>query len=111
MKWYPVEGIKDADKPFMTKVKVADTSICVIGYEGKVYAVSAICPHQGYDMTGGGWCENGKIICPLHGHSFDLQTGRGPYDYLKTYPVKIKDSSVFVGTKSVLDDIKQLFSK
>ncbi|MDO3644171.1 Rieske 2Fe-2S domain-containing protein [Mucilaginibacter sp. L3T2-6] len=111
MNWYPVPGVPDVNKPFMTKVKVPGASICVVGYEGKIYAVSAICPHHGYDMTGGGWCENGKIICSLHGYSFDLQTGKGSYDYIKTYPVKIEGDKVFVSAGSIWNDIKQLFIK
>lgn len=111
MKWHPVAGIQDVSKPFITKVKIGETSICVVGYEGDVFAVSAICPHHGYDMSAGGWCENGKIICPMHGYSFDLQTGKGANDYLKTFPVKIDDGNVFVGVRSVWDDIKQLFIK
>lgn len=94
----------------MQKVKIAGKSILVVGYNTGLYAVSAICPHQGFDMSGG-FCENGKLICPLHGYSFDLQTGKGPQDYIKTYPVKLDNDVVFVGTPSVWDDIKNLFVK
>ncbi|MDP9078704.1 MAG: Rieske 2Fe-2S domain-containing protein [Bacteroidota bacterium] len=110
MKWYSFPEIKDTDKPFIQKVKIADKSICVVGYEGKLFAVSAICPHQGFDLSLGS-CENDKIICPVHGYSFDLQTGKGSQDYIKTYPVKIENGVVYVGTTSVWDDIKQLFNK
>jgi len=110
MKWYPLPEIQDFDKPFIKKVKIADKSICIVGYESKLFAVSAICPHHGFDLSLGG-CENGKIICPVHGYSFDLQTGKGANDFIKTYAVKIENDIVYVGTKSVWDDIKQLFNK
>jgi Rieske Fe-S protein len=89
MKWYRIPEIQDIDKPFIKKVIIAGKSICLSLGE----------------------CENRKIICPVHGYSFDLQTGKGANDYLKTYPVKIKDNVIYVGTKSVWDDIKHLFSK
>ncbi|MEO6980614.1 MAG: Rieske 2Fe-2S domain-containing protein [Mucilaginibacter sp.] len=110
MKWYPVPDIQNIDKPFMKKVTIAGQSICVVGYEGKIFAVSAECPHQGFDLSQG-WCENQKIICPMHGYSFDLQTGKGASDYLETYPVKIENNVVSIGTKSIWDDIKSIFKK
>jgi nitrite reductase/ring-hydroxylating ferredoxin subunit len=110
MKWYWAADVEDVEKPFMKKVKVTGKSICIVGYEGKLFAVSAICPHQGFDLSSG-WCENGKIICPLHGYSFDLQTGKGSEDYLKTYAVKIQDNSLYIGISSIWDDIKKVFNK
>ncbi len=110
MKWYPIPDVQDINKPFIKKVTIKSKSVCLVGYEGKLFAVSAICPHQGFDLTSG-YCENGKIICPLHGYSFDLQTGKGPNDYIKAYPVKVEDDMVYIGARSVLDDIKQLFIK
>lgn len=108
MKWYPVPDASDLNEPFLHKVKIGDKSICLVGYDGKLYAVSAICPHQGFDMSSGGYCENGKIICPLHGYSFDLQTGKGPQDYIKTFPVKVENGTVYIATPSMLDDLKKL---
>ena len=110
MKWYPVPDIEDSEKPFIKKIKIADKGICVVGYQGKVYAVSAECPHAGFDLSEG-WCENGKLICPLHGYAFDLKTGRGANDYLKTFPVKIENKAIFVGTPTIWDDIKSIFTK
>jgi len=110
MKWYPVPDVEDTGKPFIKKIKIDDKGICVVGYGGEVYAVSAECPHAGFDLSEG-WCENGKIICPLHGYAFDLKTGRGVNDYLKTYPAKIENNTVFVGTPTVWDDIKRIFNK
>jgi len=110
MKWYPVPGIDDIDKPFIKKIKIAGSGVCVVGYEREIYAVSAECPHAGFDLSEG-WCQNGKIICPLHGYAFDLKTGRGTNDYLRTYPVKLENKTIFVGTPTVWDDIKSIFTK
>ena len=38
----------------------------------------------------------GKIVCPLHGHKFDLTTGQGSEDCecVKTFPVEEKDGKI-----------------
>ena len=110
MKWYSVPDIKDVSLPFIKKLKLDGKDICLVGYNGELFAVSAICPHQGFDMSSG-YCENGKIICPLHGYSFDLRTGKGPNDYIKTYHIKIENDTVFVGISTVWDDVKRIFNK
>jgi nitrite reductase/ring-hydroxylating ferredoxin subunit len=76
MKWHSIQEIHDLTKPFLMKVNVANKNICIVGYKGGIFALSAICPHQGFDL-GKGACENGKLICPVHGYSFDLKTGEG----------------------------------
>jgi nitrite reductase (NADH) small subunit len=44
--------------------------------DGKVFAVSNRCPHRGGSLSDG-IIGDGKVICPLHGHKFDLATGKG----------------------------------
>jgi nitrite reductase (NADH) small subunit/3-phenylpropionate/trans-cinnamate dioxygenase ferredoxin subunit len=112
MKWYKIPGIQNFDRPFIKKVKAGNKSICLIGYDGKIFALSAVCPHAGGDLSAG-WCNNGKIICPFHRYSFDLQTGKGSegqHDYINTYPVKIIDQTIYIGVNSFWEKIKQGFN-
>ncbi|ASU34824.1 Rieske (2Fe-2S) protein [Mucilaginibacter xinganensis] len=109
MKWYRIP-VADINNPFVTKIKAGNQTICVVGYNGDIFAVSAMCPHQGFDLSKG-WCENGKIICPLHGNSFDLQTGKGSGEFLKTYAVKKDGGTAYVGVRSIWEDITKLFNK
>lgn len=44
--------------------------------DGKVFAVNNRCPHRGGGLSDG-VMGDGKVICPLHGHKFDLATGKG----------------------------------
>nr|WP_294948646.1 Rieske 2Fe-2S domain-containing protein [uncultured Mucilaginibacter sp.] len=109
MKWYAIEGIVPDDKPFIKKVKIAGTNLCLLGYEGKLFALGAICPHAREDLSRG-WCNNGKLVCPVHRFSYDLETGKGSpgqNDYVESYPVKIKGEVVYVGIESFFDKLKQ----
>jgi nitrite reductase/ring-hydroxylating ferredoxin subunit len=110
MKWYKIPGIQ-IDKPFIKRVKAGDKVICLVGYEGEIFALSAKCPHAGGDLSLG-WCNNGKLICPFHRYSFDLHTGKGSEgqnDYINTYPVEIKDQTIYIGVSSFWERVKEAF--
>lgn len=102
MKWYAVEGLPALDEPFMVQVKVAGKAICVVNHNGNLYAVGAYCPHAGATLSGG-WCTDGKVICPYHRYSYDLTTGRGSpgqNDYVDTYPIELRNGQVHIGINS-----------
>lgn len=44
--------------------------------DGKVFAIENRCPHRQGPLSEG-MAGNGKVICPLHGHKFDLASGKG----------------------------------
>jgi len=54
------------------KVKNKPVLICL--YEGRYFAFIDKCPHAMKSLEGGK-IKSGKIFCPLHGASFDLETG------------------------------------
>ena len=43
---------------------------------GKVSAIENKCPHRQGPLAEG-VTGDGKVVCPLHGHKFDLATGKG----------------------------------
>jgi nitrite reductase/ring-hydroxylating ferredoxin subunit len=111
MDWYKIPDVQDPHKAFIKKVKAGGKNICLVGYEGEVYALGATCPHAGAELSGG-WCKDGKIICPFHRYSYSLQTGRGDpgqNDYVDTYPVEVREDGVYVGIASFGDKWKQIF--
>lgn len=99
-KWFKIDAvISEAD--FVTEVRVAHKQLCLLRDQGKLYAVENTCPHAG-GILSGGWCENGKIICPIHRWVYDLKTGRGGEgqgDYIYTYPVETRPDGVYVELK------------
>jgi len=111
MTWYKVPDFQYTDKPFITKVKVNGKGICLVGYEGNIYAVSSTCPHAGGELSGG-WCKNGKLICPIHRYSYDIHTGKGDpgqNDYIDVYPVEVRADGVYIGMTSFLEKIREAF--
>ncbi len=90
-----LENLKEKEgKRFL----IDDVDVALFKIDGKVRALSNICPHQKAAMIYDGFVEDGKVACPLHGWEFSLETGniaeyrRG----LDCYEVKIKDGVVYV---------------
>jgi len=111
MEWYKIPDLKYTGQTFIKRVKAGGKTICLVGYDNQVFALSAKCPHAGGDLTQG-WCKEGKLICPIHRYSYDLKTGKGSEgqnDYIDNYPVEIKDDSVYIGISSFWEKFKQAF--
>lgn len=101
MKWVKIadEAIPETDG--IRKTKVAGKRVCMIRQGGQLHATSARCPHAGADLSGG-WCEEGRLICPYHRHAFSLETGRGDPgqgDYITIYPLQERDGEWLIGMK------------
>ena len=87
-----------AGKPQL--VIINSKRICLVRHSDKFYAVQDACSHSGESLSRGHINYMGEVICPLHNHCFDLQTGREIASRsadLKTYPIKIDDSGFFIG--------------
>ena len=44
--------------------------------DGRLFAIENRCPHRAGPLSEG-IIGDGKVVCPLHGHKFDLTTGKG----------------------------------
>lgn len=111
MKWYRINELFDTAQPFIKKVQAGDKTLCLVGYNGQIFALGAKCPHAGEDLTRG-WCADGKLVCPYHRFSYNLETGRGSTgqnDYVATYHVKVEHGHVYVGVETFVEKLKQLF--
>ncbi len=69
------------------------------------YATQNECPHRQQMALSRGMIgsQNGepKVACPFHKKTFSLQTGEclsGDECAIKTYPVKIENGKVYIGT-------------
>jgi len=58
------------------------------------------CPHRQGPLAEG-LVGDGKVICPLHGHQFQLSTGAGsePMECVKTYAVDEVDGHLMLNTE------------
>lgn len=112
MTWYRVLNLKYSPEPFMSRAKINGRSVVLVNYEGDLHALSADCPHAGGNL-GYGWCEDGKLICPLHRYAYDIKTGKGDpgqNDFIDTYPVKVRGQDVYIGMgPSFFEKLKGFF--
>lgn len=99
MKWIKVADEAIPQTTGVRKIKIAGKHVCLIRDGDKLHATSARCPHAGADLSGG-WCEEGRLICPYHRHAFSLETGRGDPgqgDYITLYPLEERADGWFIG--------------
>lgn len=89
-------------------IQAGNLSIGVFHHKGEWYAIRNLCLHRGGPVAAGR-LDGDNLICPWHGYTYDVTTGRlllDPTARLDTYPVKIVDGQVIVVTP-VNDDEKE----
>jgi len=74
--------------------EIGDLLIAVFhARSGAVFATQALCPHRAGPLADG-LVGDGKVVCPLHGHKFDLGSGLpadNECEALKTYLVIVNE--------------------
>lgn len=90
---------KDLSPGQILKIEAGDEIILVCQNSGRYQAVSGICPHQYWPLDEG-YVIGSRIVCPLHGSEFDLDTGRclrlPASSPLKTYQVVEMGDELYV---------------
>lgn len=84
----------------LTEINVAGKTICIAKGRENIFACTNKCPHAGGTICEGFIDALDNVVCPLHRYKFNLKNGRnvsGEGYYLKTFPVEIKETGVFVG--------------
>ncbi len=74
--------------------------ICLVIIEGQLRAVEDTCTHNGESLSKGSVNFLSEVVCPWHGHRFNLKTGRECDERsrdLITYPVRQDTEGVFIG--------------
>jgi 3-phenylpropionate/trans-cinnamate dioxygenase ferredoxin component len=70
----------------------------------RIFACERACPHEQADLSLGRVAD-GRLFCPRHLASFDLQYGNvsagWPSRALRRYPVRIKDEQIWVDVEAV----------
>jgi nitrite reductase/ring-hydroxylating ferredoxin subunit len=80
------------------RVVVDGRAVCLTIVDGKVRAISDVCPHRGASLSDG-LVRDGCVTCPSHLWRFDFIDGRKQGDdrtRVATYPVRIVDGAVEV---------------
>ena len=73
--------------------------ICLVLHEGILSAVQDRCTHNGESLSKGTVNYIGEVVCPWHGHRFNLRTGRESGERsndLITYPITNTPEGIFI---------------
>ncbi len=65
---------------------------------GSLRALAAVCPHRGGPLADG-LIDERVVVCPLHGHTYDLATGAelaAGGDAVRTYNVTATDDGTIL---------------
>lgn len=80
----------------LREVTAGGATLCVARIGGALHALDNVCPHRGAPLAEG-VVEDGRVICPWHGWSFDPVTGAewlNPRECVRIYPVRVNGTVV-----------------
>ena len=80
------------------KAVVKGQEIALYNVEGKLYATTNICPHQGGPLDEGE-LDGDTIVCPWHGWMFKVPDGclvMNPRITLRTYELKVDNDTIYI---------------
>ena len=97
MTWHDVAPADNFEADVPKVVEVGEARIAVFRLDDGFYAISDVCTHE-YALLSDGFCEDGKVECPLHQACFDIRTGKAldePAEIdVETYPTRVLDGVV-----------------
>lgn len=98
--WIDAAATGDVPADDVIGVDVAGRSIALYQVDGEIFATDNLCTHGNARLCDG-FLEGHEIECPLHQGKFDIRNGKAMCapltEDVRTYPVKIEGSRVFVG--------------
>ena len=97
-----VEAEKIPEKSFCT-FEINGMDIVICRFQDEYFAVENRCTHANSTFDGGRM-RGCRIMCPLHGATFDIRdgstSGRPAKFPLNTYPCRVKDGMVEVALEA-----------
>jgi nitrite reductase/ring-hydroxylating ferredoxin subunit len=90
--------VSDIPAGTIRQVLVADKSVALANVQGRFYAISDVCLHQGGPL-GEGELADTVVTCPWHGWQFDVTNGKvvqNPSFGVACYQAEVRGDEVFV---------------
>lgn len=72
--WYAVAKLSDIEEGKMIGVEVGEHRVVLCRHKEGLFALNDICSHA-YALMHEGRLRGNRLICPLHGASFDCRSG------------------------------------
>lgn len=104
MKEFPACAIDEIKEWKGKRVVIDGVEIALFKADGKIYAISNVCPHNRFSMLHEGEFKDCVVTCPMHGWAYDVRTGISVNvsGKVKTYDVEVKNGKVFVRIDSLM---------
>ncbi len=97
--WMPVCRLSRLISQTIVRARVTGVDLILVWNEDRVAACERVCPHEQADL-GLGHVSGGRLFCPRHAASFDLNNGQISHGWtsrpLQMYPVRIEDDQVWI---------------
>ena len=105
MEWVKIFGGSEEAAKRLTENKpqllvVHGKRICLVKHDEQFYAVSDKCPHNGESLSKGVVNFAREVVCPWHGHQFNIKTGREYQERdadLITFPIREEADGLYIG--------------
>jgi|ERR1041385_5292133 NAD(P)H-dependent nitrite reductase small subunit len=93
-----VASLKEIHENCGKLVRINDTDVAIFKRAGKLFAINNVCAHQHFSMLHQGILENLTVTCPMHGWTYDLQTGKSTTGQGKvaTYNIKVEGEDILI---------------
>jgi nitrite reductase/ring-hydroxylating ferredoxin subunit len=93
-----VAKLEDFQHSGAREAKLQDLHLALFLADGKIYAVENNCPHQHFEVLHQGHLEGCTITCPMHGRTFDLESGNclNGAGKLRKFELKVVGNDVLV---------------
>jgi 3-phenylpropionate/trans-cinnamate dioxygenase ferredoxin subunit len=103
-KWLPVCGLSRLISQTIVCARVTGVDLILVWNEGRAVACERMCPHEQADLSLG-LLAGGRLFCPRHAASFDLQNGSiscgWPSRPLRIYPVRIVEDHICIDAGAI----------
>ncbi len=84
-------------------VVAAGKRIALFLHDGRIFALSNVCQHQGGPL-GEGRIVAGCLTCPWHGYQYQVEDGHSPPPFTEgvpTYEVRLSGEDIYVSTQAL----------
>lgn len=100
--WHAIINEQDLPDETPKRVEIKGSSILLYRYQGQIYAIGAVCGHQGGPLDEGSF-DGYRVTCPWHQSVYDVRDGsvvHGPTTYAEPqYEVRIEEGKIEVRMK------------
>ena len=92
--WVFVAKVEDVPPGKSRVIEHGGEQVAVFNVDGTFFATGNRCPHAAGPLEHA-WIEKGRLICPWHGWSFQLDPSGAPNDALQRYRTEVRGGAVY----------------